>query len=258
MVYNSDNFVVVELDVPVRRVEGDASRRRFAAVARRLRDRRQVRAQGDLLEGAMAQHFREGVEALARNDRRRPVDEFMSGTQDCRNSLSCCIEKARCRAPGSHSAIISGFPEPIPTPAPRSCRAAQSASSSSTARWQPMIQRYRSRKPYRGDRSSTRRKTSRATTRCCNSPSPSAGEIHSQYLARVPTSPRRNLRRDVRGQGTTACPPGARDERRGGRIARECADQFSTPTARSSPARSADAAHRQHQPDVNDPAPKSI
>ena len=52
MVYNSDNFVVVELDVPVAPRRGRHARsQRHAALARRLRDRRQVRAQGDLHRG---------------------------------------------------------------------------------------------------------------------------------------------------------------------------------------------------------------
>jgi hypothetical protein len=76
MVYNSDTFVVVEFDVPVDdTAEGAAflSRGGYEIVDKFAR--KEI-----YLEGALAQHFREGVEALARNDPTPDqVDEFITG-----------------------------------------------------------------------------------------------------------------------------------------------------------------------------------
>ena len=76
MVYNSDTFVVVELDVMADDgVEGRVhlSRGGYEIVDKFAR--KEI-----YLEGAMAQHFREGVEELARNDPTPDqVDEFISG-----------------------------------------------------------------------------------------------------------------------------------------------------------------------------------
>ena len=79
MVYNSDTFVVVELDVPVDAAEGDGegdarlSRGGYEIVDKLAR--KEI-----YLEGAMAQLFREGVEELARNDpTAEQVEEFIAG-----------------------------------------------------------------------------------------------------------------------------------------------------------------------------------
>ena len=79
MVYNSDAYVVVELDVPVAATEGDRldgdawlSRGGYEIVDKFARKEIYI-------EGAMAQHFREGVEELARNDPTPDqVDEFIT------------------------------------------------------------------------------------------------------------------------------------------------------------------------------------
>ena len=69
MVYNSDTFVVVELDVPVAAVEGDALQAGDATLSRGGYEIVDKFARKEIyLEGAMAQQFREGVEELARND----------------------------------------------------------------------------------------------------------------------------------------------------------------------------------------------
>lgn len=76
MVYNSDTFVVVELDVPADdAAEGESrlSRGGYEIVDKFAR--KEI-----YLEGALAQHFREGVEALARNDPTPDqVDDFITG-----------------------------------------------------------------------------------------------------------------------------------------------------------------------------------
>lgn len=76
MVYNSDTFVVVELDgLADDGPEGEArlSRGGYEIVDKFAR--KEI-----YLEGALAQHFREGVEALARNDPTpEQVDEFIAG-----------------------------------------------------------------------------------------------------------------------------------------------------------------------------------
>ena len=76
MVYNSDTFVVVELDgLAVDGADGDVrlSRGGYEIVDKFAR--KEI-----YLDGAMAQHFREGVEELARNDPTPDqVDEFITG-----------------------------------------------------------------------------------------------------------------------------------------------------------------------------------
>jgi hypothetical protein len=80
VVYNSDTFAVVELDVPVAaapgdiRVDGDMplSRGGFEIVDKFAR--KEI-----YLDGALAQTFREGVEELARNDPTpEQVEEFIA------------------------------------------------------------------------------------------------------------------------------------------------------------------------------------
>jgi hypothetical protein len=79
MVYNSDSFVVVELDVPVAPVEGDTLEASDAPLSRGGYEIVDKFARKEIyLEGAMAQLFREGVEELARNDPTPDqVDEFI-------------------------------------------------------------------------------------------------------------------------------------------------------------------------------------
>jgi hypothetical protein len=79
MVYNSDTFVVVELDVPVLAVEGDTREENDAPLLRGGYEIVDKFARKEIyLEGAMAQLFREGVEELARNDPTQDqVDEFI-------------------------------------------------------------------------------------------------------------------------------------------------------------------------------------
>ncbi len=79
MVYNSDNFVVVEFDVPVAAVDGDRLEGGDLPLSRGGYEIVDKFARKEIyLEGAMAQHFREGVEELARNDPTPDqVDEFI-------------------------------------------------------------------------------------------------------------------------------------------------------------------------------------
>ncbi len=79
MVYNSDTFVVVELDVPVAPGAGDRVEADDPPLSRGGYEIVDKFARKEIyLEGAMAQHFREGVEALARNDPTTDqVDEFI-------------------------------------------------------------------------------------------------------------------------------------------------------------------------------------
>ena len=79
MVYNSDTFVVVELDVPVAPVAGDTLEASDSPLSRGGFEIVDKFARKEIyLEGAMAQHFREGVEELARNDPTTDqVDEFI-------------------------------------------------------------------------------------------------------------------------------------------------------------------------------------
>ena len=76
MVFNSDTFVVVELDVPAD--DAPAGEARLSRGGYEIVDkfaRKEI-----YLEGAMAQLFREGVEKLARNDPTpEQVDEFITG-----------------------------------------------------------------------------------------------------------------------------------------------------------------------------------
>jgi hypothetical protein len=80
MVYNSDTFVVVELDVPVAAAPGDVLGDGDLALSRGGYEIVDKFARKEIyLEGALAQHFREGVEELARNDPTpEQVDEFIS------------------------------------------------------------------------------------------------------------------------------------------------------------------------------------
>jgi hypothetical protein len=80
MVYNSDTFVVVELDVPVAPGEDDM----LDADAALLRGGYEIVdkfARKEIyIEGALAQRFREGVEALALTDPTpEQVEEFIGG-----------------------------------------------------------------------------------------------------------------------------------------------------------------------------------
>jgi hypothetical protein len=80
MVYNSDNFVVVELDVPVPPREGDTLEASDTPLLRGGYEIVDKFARKEIyIEGAMAQHFREGVEELARNEPTQDqVEEFIS------------------------------------------------------------------------------------------------------------------------------------------------------------------------------------
>lgn len=79
MVYNSDNFVVVELDVPVAPGAGDTLAADETPLSRGGYEIVDKFARKEIyLEGALAQHFREGVEALARNQpTQEQVEEFI-------------------------------------------------------------------------------------------------------------------------------------------------------------------------------------
>ena len=79
MVYNSDNFVVVELDVPVPPGEGDVLQADDAPLLRGGYEIVDKFARTEIyIEGAMAQHFREGVEELARGEPTQDqVEEFI-------------------------------------------------------------------------------------------------------------------------------------------------------------------------------------
>jgi transcriptional regulator of nitric oxide reductase len=75
MLYNSDNFVVVEFDVPT----GEATPKNEQSLSRGGYEIVDKFARKEIyLEGAMAQHFREGVEELARNEPTQDqVEEFI-------------------------------------------------------------------------------------------------------------------------------------------------------------------------------------
>jgi hypothetical protein len=79
MVYNSENFAVVELDVPVTPAEGDALRASDAPLSRGGYEIVDKFARKEIyIEGALAQHFREGVEELARGEpTQEQVEEFI-------------------------------------------------------------------------------------------------------------------------------------------------------------------------------------
>ena len=79
MVYNSDNFVVVELDVPVAPIEGDTLHSSDKPLLRGGYEIVDKFARKEIyIEGAMAQHFREGVEELARTEPTQDqVEEFI-------------------------------------------------------------------------------------------------------------------------------------------------------------------------------------
>ena len=79
MVYNSDNFVVVELDVPVAPGEGDTLQSTDTLLSRGGYEIVDKSARKEIyIEGAMAQHFREGVEELARGEpTQEQVEEFI-------------------------------------------------------------------------------------------------------------------------------------------------------------------------------------
>ena len=86
VVYNSDTFAVVELDVPVAaapgdiRGEGDALQASDAPLSRGGYEIVDKFARKEIyLDGALAQTFREGVEELARNDPTpEQVEEFIA------------------------------------------------------------------------------------------------------------------------------------------------------------------------------------
>ena len=79
MVYNSENFVVVELDVPVAPREGDMLVDSDAPLSRGGYEIVDKSARKEIyIEGALAQHFREGVEELARGEpTQEQVEEFI-------------------------------------------------------------------------------------------------------------------------------------------------------------------------------------
>ena len=79
MVYNSENFVVVELDVPVAPVEGDSLQASDTLLSRGGYEIVDKSARKEIyIEGALAQHFREGVEELARGEpTQEQVEEFI-------------------------------------------------------------------------------------------------------------------------------------------------------------------------------------
>ena len=79
MVYNSENFVVVELDVRVAPVEGDTLEASDTLLSRGGYEIVDKSARKEIyIEGALAQHFREGVEELARGEpTQEQVEEFI-------------------------------------------------------------------------------------------------------------------------------------------------------------------------------------
>jgi len=79
MVYNSDNFVVVELDVPVPLREGDILEASDTPLSRGGYEIVDKFTRKEIyLEGALAQNFREGVEELARGEPTQDqVEEFI-------------------------------------------------------------------------------------------------------------------------------------------------------------------------------------
>ena len=79
MVYNSDNFVVVELDVPVAPIAGDTLAANDKPLSRGGYEIVDKFARKEIyIEGALAQHFREGVEELARSEPTQDqVEEFI-------------------------------------------------------------------------------------------------------------------------------------------------------------------------------------
>ena len=76
MVYNSDTFVVVELDIPADdQAEGETQLSRGGYEIVDKFARKEI-----YLDGALAEHFRVGVEQLARNDPTPDqVDDFIAG-----------------------------------------------------------------------------------------------------------------------------------------------------------------------------------
>lgn len=78
MLYNSDSFVVVQFDVPVEAEGPDAGAE--AALTRGGYEIVDKFARREIfLEGAMAQSFREGVDALIRRDPSEDeIDEYIS------------------------------------------------------------------------------------------------------------------------------------------------------------------------------------
>ena len=89
MVYNSDNFVVVELDVPVAPREGDSLEASDTPLLRGGYEIVDKFARKEIyIEGAMAQHFREGVEELARGEPtlRNRSRNSSAATPGCRSS----------------------------------------------------------------------------------------------------------------------------------------------------------------------------
>jgi hypothetical protein len=79
MVYNSDTFVVVELDVPVAPGNDDGLEAGDAPLVRGGYEIVDKSARKEIyIEGALAQTFREGVEELARTDPTpEQVEEFI-------------------------------------------------------------------------------------------------------------------------------------------------------------------------------------
>jgi hypothetical protein len=80
VVYNSDTFAVVELDVPVAAAPGDIRGEGDAPLSRGGFEIVDKFARKEIyLDGALAQTFREGVEELARNDPTpEQVEEFIA------------------------------------------------------------------------------------------------------------------------------------------------------------------------------------
>jgi Protein of unknown function (DUF3567) len=74
MLYQSDSYVVVQIDLPAApSADGPLTRGGYEIVDRRAR--REI-----FLEGRMAEHFKQGVQALVDgNPTEEAVDEFISG-----------------------------------------------------------------------------------------------------------------------------------------------------------------------------------
>jgi len=81
MVYNSDTFVVVELDVPVAATADDRLAAGDAPLSRGGYEIVDKFARKDIyIEGALAESFKAGVQALIENDPTPDaMDEFIAG-----------------------------------------------------------------------------------------------------------------------------------------------------------------------------------
>lgn len=78
MLYNSDSFVVVRFEVPAGEGDGEGSAPRLARGGFEIVDK--FAGKGIYLEGALAERFQKGVQALAQNDPTpEQIDEFIAG-----------------------------------------------------------------------------------------------------------------------------------------------------------------------------------